>query len=163
MIIEIQKKIILTPEIELTRKTFHQKKIIFTNGCFDILHLGHLTYLYEAKQLGDILWIGLNSDQSVKKLKGENRPINFETDRAIMLASLFFVDYVSIFSEETPLNLISKIKPNIHVKGGDYNKEKLPEYQLVKSFGGEVIILPFVEGKSTTKLIEKINSKISLN
>lgn len=158
MISEIQKKLITSEEIETEKKIVSSKKIVFTNGCFDILHLGHLTYLYEAKQLGDILWVGLNSDISVKKLKGEKRPINNETDRAIMLASLFFVDYVSIFTEDTPIHLISKIKPNIHVKGGDYIKEKLPEYELVKSFGGEIFILPFIEGKSTTKIIEKINS-----
>lgn len=155
---EIEFKIIKDEFILNKKNELDLKKIIFTNGCFDILHLGHLTYLFEAKKLGDILWLGLNSDASVKKLKGEKRPINSEKDRAIMLASLVFVDYVSIFSEETPLNLISKIKPNIHVKGGDYVKEKLPEYELVKSFGGDIIILPYLEGKSTTKIIEKIHS-----
>lgn len=135
------------------------KKVVFTNGCFDILHAGHITYLNEAKRLGDILLIGVNSDKSVKKLKGETRPINSENDRALVLGELKAVDYTVIFDEDTPENLIACLKPSIHVKGGDYKKEDLPETKIIESYGGEVIILSFVEGKSTTNIIEKINKK----
>ncbi len=152
----IQDKIVSFEKIENVKSKLVQKSVIFTNGCFDIIHSGHLTYLSQAKELGDILWIGLNSDSSVRKLKGETRPINPESDRALLLASLVFVDYVTIFPEDTPLNLISKIKPDIHVKGGDYVAEKLPEYEIVQSYGGKIFILPFIEGKSTTSIIEKI-------
>jgi glycerol-3-phosphate cytidylyltransferase len=155
----IEDKIIPLEQIEISKSKFTNKKIIFTNGCFDILHRGHLTYLKQAKELGDFLWIGLNSDTSVKTLKGPSRPINSEMDRAFLLACLVFVDAVTIFKEDTPLTLISKIKPNIHVKGGDYKAESLPEYNLVKSLGGDVQILPFVEGKSTTHIIQKIQNQ----
>lgn len=133
------------------------KKIVFTNGCFDILHIGHLRYLIEAKKLGDILIVGVNSDASVKRLKGEKRPINCEEERLEMLSGLKPVDYVIPFSEDTPEKLISELKPSLHVKGGDYLKEELPETKIVESYGGEVIILSLVEGKSTTKILEKIN------
>jgi D-glycero-beta-D-manno-heptose 1-phosphate adenylyltransferase len=158
MIQEIEKKIILSDRVESFRNLIKEKRIIFTNGCFDILHIGHLTYLSEARDLGDFLWLGLNSDSSVKILKGESRPINAEINRALLLASLFFVDAVTIFSEQTPLNLIEKIKPNIHVKGGDYIAEQLPEYNIIRSYGGEVKILPFVEGHSTTSIIDRIKN-----
>lgn len=135
------------------------KKIVFTNGCFDILHVGHLRYLIEAKKLGDVLIVGVNSDDSVKRLKGEKRPINCEEERLEMLSGLKPVDYVIPFYEDTPEKLITELKPSIHVKGGDYLKEDLPETKIVESYGGEVKILPFVEGKSTTKILEKINKK----
>ena len=135
------------------------KKVVFTNGCFDILHTGHVTYLNEAKRQGDILIVGVNSDKSVKKLKGETRPINSENDRSFVLDGLKAVDYTVIFDEDTPEELIACLKPAIHVKGGDYKKEDLPETKIVESYGGEVIILNFVEGKSTTNIIEKINKK----
>ncbi len=135
------------------------KKVVFTNGCFDILHVGHTTYLSNAKKCGDILIVGVNSDDSVKKLKGENRPINSEKDRAEILSSLKSVDYTVIFEEDTPEDLIAYLKPSIHVKGGDYKKEDLPETKIVESYGGEVIILNFVDGKSTTNTINKINQK----
>ena len=135
------------------------KKVVFTNGCFDILHRGHVTYLNEAKRQGDILVVGVNSDASVKKLKGESRPINSEYDRAFVLDGLKAVDYTVIFGEDTPEDLIACLKPSVHVKGGDYKKEDLPETKIVESYGGEVIILNFVEGKSTTNIIEKINKK----
>ena len=125
----------------------NSKKVVFTNGCFDILHIGHVTYLNEAKRQGDILIVGVNSDKSVKKLKGETRPINSENDRAFVLDGLKAVDYTVIFDEDTP------------EEGGDYKKEDLPETKIVESYGGEVIILNFVEGKSTTNIIEKINKK----
>ena len=132
------------------------KKIVFTNGVFDILHVGHLTYLEEAKAYGDVLIVGVNSDASVKKNKGDKRPINTEQDRAKMLLGLKAVDYTVIFNEKTPIEIINKIKPDIHIKGGDYKKEDLPETKVVEENGGEVKILSFVDNKSTTGVIEKI-------
>ncbi len=133
------------------------KKVVFTNGCFDILHVGHLRYLEEASEQGDILFVGVNSDDSVKRLKGPTRPINSENDRAEMLAGLKPVDYVVIFGEDTPVELISELKPSIHVKGGDYKKEELPETEVVEKNGGEVRILSLIEGKSTTNIVNKIS------
>ncbi|MEJ5283908.1 MAG: bifunctional D-glycero-beta-D-manno-heptose-7-phosphate kinase/D-glycero-beta-D-manno-heptose 1-phosphate adenylyltransferase HldE [Brevinematia bacterium] len=127
------------------------KRIVFTNGCFDILHRGHITYLSEAKKLGDILVIGLNSDSSVKRLKGESRPINNENDRALMLSALEMVDYVVLFNEDTPYEILSKIKPDILVKGGDYKVENV----VGREFAKETIILNFVDGYSTTSIIKK--------
>ncbi|MGL5123474.1 MAG: D-glycero-beta-D-manno-heptose 1-phosphate adenylyltransferase [Fusobacteriaceae bacterium] len=135
------------------------KKVVFTNGCFDILHVGHLRYMNEAKNQGDILIVGINSDASVKRLKGTTRPINTETDRAEMLSGLKAVDFTVIFEEDTPIEIIGELKPSIHVKGGDYKKEDLPETAIVEKNGGEVRILSFVEGKSTTNIVNKINSK----
>ena len=135
------------------------KKVVFTNGCFDILHSGHVTYLEEAKKLGDILVVGVNSDTSVKKLKGETRPVNSQLDRTFVLNGLKSVDYTVIFEENTPKDLIAFLKPSVHVKGGDYKKDDLPETKIVESYGGEVVILNFVEGKSTTNIINKINQK----
>ena len=131
---------------------------MFTNGCFDILHSGHVQYITQAKSHGDILVVGLNSDQSVKSLKGSARPINNQTARASVLASLETVDYVVIFEQDTPINLIKKIKPDVHVKGGDYIAEELPEFPIISDYGGKVIIKPFLEGFSTSSIIEKINS-----
>lgn len=134
-------------------------KIVFTNGCFDILHLGHARYLREAKKLGDVLIVGLNSDESVRALKGKDRPYVSELERAEILASLACVDYVTIFSELRPDNLIKIIKPDFHVKGGDYKVSKLPEKKLVESLGGKVIVIPPIKGKSTTGIVERILSK----
>lgn len=134
------------------------KKIVFTNGCFDILHVGHVSYLKEAKKLGDILVIGVNSDESVKRLKGENRPINSLEDRMTLLSSLDFVDYVVAFNEDTPARLISEVLPDVLVKGGDYKVEEIAGASDVIANGGEVKILNFVEGKSTTNIIHKINN-----
>lgn len=135
------------------------KKVVFTNGCFDILHVGHLRYMNEAKRQGDVLIVGVNSDASVKRLKGESRPINCENDRAEMLSGLEAVDFTIIFHEDTPMELIEELKPSIHVKGGDYKKEDLPETKIVEKHGGEVRILSFVQGKSTTNIVNKINCK----
>lgn len=135
------------------------KKIVFTNGCFDILHVGHISYLENAKKQGDILIVGVNSDASTRRLKGPTRPINNENDRACMLSALKSVDYTVIFDEDTPEDLIAYLKPSIHVKGGDYKKEDLPETKIVEAYGGKVVILNFVEGKSTTNIINKINTK----
>lgn len=135
------------------------KKVVFTNGCFDILHVGHLRYLNEAKECGDILVVGVNSDASVSRLKGPTRPINQELDRAEMLCGLKAVDYAVIFQEDTPVELIEELKPSIHVKGGDYKVEDLPESKVVFSYGGEVKILTLVQGKSTTNVVNKIQNK----
>lgn len=149
----IDKKVALSIVEEAKKRG---KTVVFTNGCFDILHVGHTTYLANAKRCGDILIVGINSDESVKRLKGESRPINTGSDRAEILSSLKSVDYTVIFEEDTPEELIAYLKPSIHVKGGDYKKEDLPETKIVEGYGGEVIILNFVEGKSTTKIINKI-------
>ena len=135
------------------------KKIVFTNGCFDLLHVGHIKYLSEAKDLGDILIIGLNSDKSVKKLKGNNRPINSFEDRAKLLAALKSVDLVIIFEEQTPENLIQEIVPDVLVKGGDYDIEEIVGYQTVIDNGGQVKTLSFYDGYSSTNYIDKINKR----
>lgn len=134
------------------------KRIVFTNGCFDILHRGHVSYLNEAKAQGDLLIVGLNSDASVKRLKGESRPINNEEDRKFVLENLKAVDFVAIFSEDTPLNLIMEVKPHILVKGGDWRVEQIVGGKEVISWGGEVKSLQFVNDYSTTNVIEKINA-----
>ncbi len=130
--------------------------IVFTNGCFDILHYGHIKYLAEAASLGDKLVIGLNSDSSVKLLKGVSRPLQSQNDRALLLASLFFVDAVVIFEEETPFKLIENIKPDFLVKGGDYTIESIVGADFVKQNGGEVKIISFEDGYSTTGILNKI-------
>ncbi|MBT3983060.1 MAG: D-glycero-beta-D-manno-heptose 1-phosphate adenylyltransferase [Bacteriovoracaceae bacterium] len=135
------------------------KKIVFTNGCFDILHSGHVFYLNKAKELGDILVVGLNSDSSVKELKGDNRPINCEDDRKYILENLKSVDFVIIFSESTPYNLIGEILPDVLVKGGDWKPDQIVGSDIVLSNGGVVKSLDFVEGKSTTKIIESAQGK----
>ena len=132
------------------------KKVVFTNGCFDILHVGHLRYLYEAKEFGDILIIGVNSDSSVKRLKGEKRPIVVENERAEMLLGLKPVDYVIIFEEDTPIETLEYVKHDIHVKGGDYKKENLPETEIIEKNGGRVEIVSLTKGSSTTNIVEKI-------
>jgi len=132
------------------------KKIVFTNGCFDILHRGHVTYLAEARKLGDLLVVGLNSDESVKRLKGPERPINNETDRQYVLSQLKSVDFVEIFTEDTPLNLILKINPKVLVKGGDWKIDQIVGGKEVIEAGGDVFSLNFVNGYSTTALINKI-------
>lgn len=130
--------------------------LIFTNGCFDVLHFGHIYYLSQAADLGTKLIIGLNSDESVKRLKGETRPINNENDRAFILASLFFVDAVIIFNEDTPENLIKLINPNILVKGGDYRVEDIAGAKFVMQNGGKVEIIKFIDGYSSSKIIKKL-------
>lgn len=132
------------------------KTIVFTNGCFDILHAGHVRYLRAARELGDCLILGLNSDQSVRNLKGPTRPINTQDDRAEVLSALSAVDYVVIFEEATAENLVSQIKPAIYVKGGDYNVKDLPESAIVSEYGGKTILIPEVIGKSSSNIIKKI-------
>jgi len=135
---------------------FKDEKIVFTNGCFDILHFGHLHYLAEASSKGDKLIIGMNSADSVKRLKGEHRPINDESTRLHMLAALQFVDAVVIFEEDTPLKLIELVQPNILVKGGDWKPDQIVGADIVLGNGGEVLSLPFIEGYSTTNIEQKI-------
>ena len=135
------------------------KKIVFTNGCFDILHIGHAKYLKESKKFGDILIVGLNSDASVKKLKGKNRPINNEQDRAALLDELKSVDYVVIFEQESPVELLNIVKPDVYTKGADYTVDTLPEAGTVLKNGGKIEFIPFVEGKSSTNVIKNILSK----
>lgn len=136
------------------------QKIIFTNGCFDILHRGHIEYLSSARDLGDIFVIGLNSDESVRRLKGESRPAVDEESRALTLASFEFVDYVVVFQEDTPADLIRVIRPDFWVKGSDYgNYEELPEYRALLESGGKVKLIPLVEGFSTTDIYKKIQGQ----
>ena len=135
-----------------------QEKLVFTNGCFDLMHIGHLDYLSKAKDLGSRLIIGLNSSESVSRLKGPSRPINNDESRGQMLAALEFVDLVVLFSEDTPLKLINHIQPNILVKGGDYTKENIVGAKEVENAGGSVEIINFVDGYSTTSLVTKIQN-----
>jgi D-beta-D-heptose 7-phosphate kinase/D-beta-D-heptose 1-phosphate adenosyltransferase len=132
------------------------RRIVFTNGCFDILHRGHITYLHRAKALGDVLVVGVNSDDSIRRLKGPHRPINTLEDRIQVLAALGCVDQVVAFDEDTPCNLIRVVRPHVFVKGGDYTRERLPEAPLVEELGGVVQILPYMQDRSTTGIIERI-------
>lgn len=133
------------------------KTVVFTNGCFDILHAGHIQYLTQAAELGDVFILGLNTDASVKTNKGDARPINSQESRAIVLSALEVIDHIVFFNEKTPVALLEELKPDIHVKGGDYKAETLPEYQTITAYGGKIQILPFKKGFSTTTIIEKIN------
>lgn len=132
------------------------KIIVFTNGCFEILHPGHIEILERAKDLGDILIVGINSDKSVKNIKGERKIILNEESRLRIISSLGMVDYVILFDEDTPENLIAELKPDIHVKGGDYKIDNLPEAKIVENYGGKVYIFPLLKEFSTTKIIERI-------
>ena len=143
-------------ERELNRARLIGKTIVFTNGCFDILHRGHVEYLAQASDYGDILVLGLNSDASVRKLKGPRRPINDEQSRATIMASLKYVDFIYIFDEETPYSLINRVQPDVLIKGGDYKIEDIVGYDIVTAKGGRVLTIPFVDGFSTTGLIEKM-------
>lgn len=135
------------------------RRLVFTNGVFDILHAGHVSYLEAASRLGDLLVVGLNSDDSVRRLgKGPDRPVNTLADRAVVLGALRFVDAVVSFEQDTPEGMIGLLKPEVHVKGGDYDVEALPETPLVRSYGGEVVILPFLDGRSTTRIIQKLSA-----
>ena len=133
------------------------KKVVFTNGCFDILHRGHVHYLYEAANLGDYLVIGMNTDDSVARLKGPSRPVNTTEDRAFVLAGLACCDAVVFFEEDTPQEVIEFLSPDVLVKGGDYRESEIAGAEYIKSKGGEVVIIPFVTGYSTTDTIRKIN------
>jgi len=134
---------------------FQDKKIVFTNGCFDILHRGHIEYLAQASDKGDVLIIGLNTDASVSRLKGKNRPVQDEEARAVVLAGLGFVSHIVLFDEDTPYNLIEEIKPDVLVKGSDYTEDEIVGADIVKKNGGEVVTIDFIDGYSTSKILEK--------
>jgi len=160
---QIRKKIFTYTDADyqrmLTIWQFQGKKIVFTNGCFDILHLGHIDYLSKAKDLGGLLIIGLNTDESVRRIKGNNRPIQDEISRAMVLASLGFVDFVVFFGEDTPYNLIKTTQPDILVKGADYKPEDIVGYDIVKNKGGEIVTIEYLPGYSTTAIEAKIVGK----
>jgi rfaE bifunctional protein nucleotidyltransferase chain/domain len=147
-----------TQALEFLKKT-EGKKVVFTNGCFDILHKGHISYLNHARSLGDFLFVGINSDHSVQKLKGPTRPINKELDRKFVLENLKAVDFVEIFDQDTPLELIQLVKPHFLVKGGDWSIDKIVGSKEVLAWGGQVLSLPFIDGFSTTNIVNKILEK----
>jgi rfaE bifunctional protein nucleotidyltransferase chain/domain len=157
-LIGIQNKVVQADELEniLNERRKKGDKIVFTNGCFDVLHVGHVRYLLQARLMGDMLVVGLNSDKSVRLLKGDKRPIVPDRERAELLSHLASVDYICLFDELRPDRLIERVKPDIHVKGGDYRAEDLPEAKTVERFGGKVVVVGLVEGKSTTNIIDKI-------
>ena len=154
-------KIITWEDLPAWRKQFRDtgKKLVATNGCFDILHLGHVTYLENARNFGDALLLGVNGDDAVRGLKGPGRPVNSETDRALVLAALQSVDGVCIFTDPTATKFLAAAQPDIYVKGGDYTLETLnqDERRAVESAGGKIVLVPFVPGKSTTGLLENIS------
>jgi len=156
---KIESKIISASDfLNINNKNGEKGKVVFTNGCFDILHRGHIEYLSKASEFGAKLIIGLNSDNSVYRLKGRGRPVQDETSRALVLASLEFVDFVILFEEDTPLKLISTIKPDVLIKGGDYEPVNIVGYDVVTKKGGEVYCLNFVEGYSSSTIINKLKS-----
>ena len=157
--LDIEQKIVARTFFVENAVKLHQQKIVFTNGCFDVLHFGHVHYLLQAKELGDILVVGLNSDDSVRRLKGPSRPINGEKERAFVLAALACVDYVVVFEEDTPKKLIETVRPDVLVKGGDYVLDQIVGADFVTRNGGSVTTLPFVEGFSSTRIIEQLNTK----
>jgi len=154
----IEEKIVPRDYFSCNDLKLHERKIVFTNGCFDVLHYGHARYLFEARKLGDILVVGLNSDDSVRRLKGETRPVNGEYERAYLLAALACVDYVTLFEEDTPEELIKVVKPDVLVKGGDYDIHNIVGADFVMQNGGTVTTIPFVEGFSSTHIIERLNT-----
>lgn len=151
-------KVVKREEVQAVAQEIKQMKktLVFTNGCFDILHAGHVRYLQAAKELGDCLVVGLNSDESVRSLKGIQRPINKEEDRVEILSALSAVDYVVVFSERTAEQLVREIKPDVYVKGGDYNVKSLPEAEIVAKYGGKTVLIPEVPGRSSSNIIKKI-------
>jgi rfaE bifunctional protein nucleotidyltransferase chain/domain len=153
---DITRKLITAEEAGkmLTENYREKNQVVFTNGCFDIIHRGHVYYLSKARELGDLLIIGLNSDESVSRLKGKGRPINPQMARAEVLGALGMVDYIILFEEDTPLNLINGIKPDLLVKGGDYNVKEIVGYSEVTSSGGKVVTIPILEGYSTTSILK---------
>lgn len=156
---ELADKIIPFDQLAAWREALREsgRSLVVTNGCFDILHAGHVTYLNAARQQGDVLLIGLNADESVRRIKGPTRPINCESDRATVLAGLAAVDAVTVFTEDDALHLLETVKPDVYVKGGDYTIDTInqPERRLVESQGGRIVILPGVEGRSTTAILER--------
>ncbi len=161
MLDSIKEKIYTLDELQrqVSAWRIRSNKIVFTNGCFDLLHLGHISYLADTKALGNKLIIGLNSDDSVKRLKGETRPINDIESRAMMLASFAFIDAVCVFEEDTPLNLISTISPDVLVKGGDYELNQIVGHDVVLKEGGIVKTIPFLEGYSSSNIVTRIKGE----
>jgi len=157
---KINSKIFSLEDLKIQVDTWKKanEKIVFTNGCFDIIHKGHIEVLARTADLGDKLIIGLNSDSSVKKLKGKTRPIINQNSRSFLLAALNFVDAIIIFSEETPLNLIQTLTPNILAKGGDYKISTIVGHEIIQKNGGDVILVPFIDGFSSTNIIDKIKN-----
>jgi rfaE bifunctional protein nucleotidyltransferase chain/domain len=155
----VKHKIITYDQLDryLAYWNFRGLKVVFTNGCFDILHLGHVEYLSKAASFGDIMVVGLNSDKSVKSIKGPSRPVQDELCRSTILASLQFVDKVILFDQDTPYELIKKVQPDILVKGADYKPENIVGYDIVKAKGGEIKTIDLVEGHSTTGIINRLN------
>lgn len=155
-----QDKIFTSSQLTQILKSLRgRKRIVFTNGCFDLLHLGHITYLQSAKMLGDLLVVGVNSDASVSRLKGPERPIKDESQRSSILAALECVDYVVLFEEDTPQRIIGELLPDILVKGGDYQVDEVVGSEVVKQHGGQVEIIEFLPGYSTSGILKKINMK----
>lgn len=154
----IKSKILNKEELQraLVRYKLFGKRIVFTNGCFDILHRGHVEYLAKAADLGDILIVGLNTDESVRRIKGKQRPIQDQEARALVLAALQCVDHIILFNEDTPYELIKFIKPHILIKGKDYKKEEIVGYDIVKENGGDVITIELTEGYSTSDILDKL-------
>jgi len=152
-------KFIKKEELQKTLREIREKKqtLVTTNGCFDVLHIGHVKYLQKSKSFGDILMVLLNSDKSVRNIKGPSRPINNEFDRAELLCALSCVDYVILFDENSPAELLREIKPDVHTKGADYTFETLPEAKIITENGGRIEFIEFVQGKSTTSILEKMN------
>ena len=157
----IQAKIIDSDKLnnQLAVWRFKDQKIVFTNGCFDLLHLGHIDYLSKAKDLGDVLIIGVNTDDSVRRLKGKSRPITDEKSRSMIIASLQFVNAVVLFDEDTPYELIKQVQPDVLVKGSDYKAEDIVGYDIVKAKDGEIVTIDYLEGYATTVIEEKIRKK----
>lgn len=155
MIEDIERKIITAAQWQKPEG----RKVVFTNGCFDILHRGHATYLAQARELGDLLVVGLNTDASVRRLKGPSRPVNSERDRAFLLAALSCVDFVILFDEDTPEQLIHQVQPDVLVKGGDYTLDNIVGADFVLQNGGAVTTIPFVDGYSTTLTLQKISQQ----
>lgn len=153
---QIQNKIVSREQLVERLKSRGDQRVVFTNGCFDLVHRGHVDYLSRARDLGDLLILGLNSDSSVRRLKGPSRPIVDEKSRALLLAAFQFIDYVVLFEEDTPYELIKAAQPDILVKGGDYKPEEIVGYDIVKQRGGEVVTIDFVPGFSTTNIVEKL-------
>ncbi len=156
----MDKKIVSLAVLKKILKDRKGKRIVFTNGCFDILHYGHVKYLKEARSKGDVLIVGINSDKSARRLKGKSRPINPQADRARVLASLESVDYCVIFNEDTPYRLIKAIAPDVLIKGGDWAKENIVGSDIVLHRGGKVLTIPYVKNRSTSNIIKKIIAKL---
>lgn len=151
------KKIVTWDQLEAARQRWKEENtvVVFTNGVFDILHAGHVYYLQKARELGDLLIVGLNSDASVRRYKGDDRPLQSEEDRAFVLAGLESVDYVTLFEQDTPGELVDRVIPDVLVKGGDYNPDDIVGAKTVRSHGGTVQVIPFVTGRATSNILEK--------